>query len=181
MVPRERDAPYARQAPQACATRQRCSARKFRWSFVECCYGGGQEERGFASPKPAGAAAAAAWEVERSDTCYGRKASRTVSLIHIALAGAQQSAMQTLDAATAAALERGETVRVRYASGFTHRARLEPPWPPMPTIMLHHAWADLARRPRDMYVEATVIAVQAMLQGLAKQHGRFEVYSFPDR
>jgi hypothetical protein len=90
--------------------------------------------------------------------------------------------MQTLDAATAAALERGETVRVRYASGFTHRVRLEPPWPPMPAIMLHHVWADLARRPRDMYVEATVAAVQTLLQGLAKQHGRFEVlHSFPDR
>ena len=75
--------------------------------------------------------------------------------------------MQTLDAATTAALERGETLRVRYASGFTHRARLEPPWPPMPTIMLHHAWADLARRPRDMYVEATVVAVQAILHPLS--------------
>ena len=106
-----------------------------------------------------------------------------MSLIHIALAGAQQSAMQTLDAATAAALERSESVRVRYASGFTHRVRLEPPWPPMPAIsrMLHHVWADLARRPRDMYVEATVAAVQTLLQGLAKQHGRFEVYSFQDR
>jgi hypothetical protein len=104
-----------------------------------------------------------------------------VSLIHIALAGAQQSAMQTLGAATAAALERGETVRVRYASGFTHRVRLEPPWPPMPAMMLHRVWADLARRPRDVYVEATVAAVQAMLQGLAKRHGRFEVQRFPDR
>ena len=79
-----------------------------------------------------------------------------MSLIHIALAGAQQSAMQTLDAATATALERGKTVRVRYASGFTHRVRLEPPWPPM----LHHVWADLTRRPRDVYVEATGAAVQ---------------------
>ncbi len=90
--------------------------------------------------------------------------------------------MQTLGAATAAALERGETVRVRYASGFTHRVRLEPPWPPMPTIMLRHVWADLARRPRDMYVEATVAAVQVMLQRLSKQHGRFEVQEVtPDR
>ena len=56
-----------------------------------------------------------------------------------------------LDAAAAQALERGETVRVAYASGYTHRLRLEEPrlFPAAPGS-LQDLLRDLARRPADV-------------------------------
>ena len=83
--------------------------------------------------------------------------------------------MQQLDAATVAALQRGDTVRVTYATGFTHRLRVETPWPPMPAIMLKTLLEDAVRRPRDIYAESSVAKAERLVQREAMRRGAFVI------
>ena len=89
----------------------------------------------------------------------------------------QQSQMQTLDVAATAALEAGETVRVTYASGFTHRLRLEPVQPPPAGNTLKHLLEELARRPADVFAEPTAPAAETLLHGIAQRHGKWRAWT----
>jgi hypothetical protein len=84
-------------------------------------------------------------------------------------------ALQPFTFAESAALAAGHTVRVTYRDGFTHRLRLETPWPPMPAIMMRFELVDLLRRPVDVYEGATVAEALKLVQSEARKHGRFEV------
>jgi hypothetical protein len=80
-----------------------------------------------------------------------------------------------LDAAAAQALERGDTVRVTYASGFTHRLRLEEPRAPA-SGSLHDLVRDLARRPADVLAAPDVRGAEALVRDAAKTHGAWRVW-----
>ena len=84
-----------------------------------------------------------------------------------------------LDGATAAALQKGDTVRVTYASGFTHRLRVEKPWPPMPSMMLNTLLEDAIRRPRDIYAESSVAKAERLVQREATRRGAFVIELSP--
>ena len=85
--------------------------------------------------------------------------------------------MQTLDAAATSALEAGETVRVTYASGFTHRLRLEPVQPPPAGNTLKHLLSELARLPADVFAEPSLQAAEMLLQGIARRHGTWRAWT----
>ena len=85
-----------------------------------------------------------------------------------------------LDAAAARALETGETVRVAYVSGYTHRLRLESHrerTSPLPSGSLHHLFGDLARRPADVLAAPDVVAAEALVRDAAKTHGATRVWT----
>ena len=83
-----------------------------------------------------------------------------------------------LDAAAAQALERGETVRVAYASGYTHRLRLEEPrLLPATPGSLHDLLRDLARRPVDVLAAPDVRGAEALVRDAAKTHGATRVWT----
>ena len=81
-----------------------------------------------------------------------------------------------LDTAAAQALERGDTVRVAYASGFTHRLRLAEPRPPA-SGSLHDLIRDLARRPADVHAAPDVVGAEALVRDAAKTHGATRVWT----
>ena len=81
-----------------------------------------------------------------------------------------------LDAAAAQALERGDTVRVAYASGFTHRLRLEELRTPA-SGSLHDLLRDLARRPVDVLAAPDVRGAEALVRDAAKTHGAWRVWT----
>ena len=85
--------------------------------------------------------------------------------------------MQTLDPTTAAALEAGLTVRISYATGYTHRLCLEPPLPPPAGGTLKHLLSELARRPADVFAEPSLQAAETLLQGIARRHGQWRAWS----
>ena len=85
--------------------------------------------------------------------------------------------MQTLNAAATAALEAGETVRVCYDTGYTHRLCLEPVQPPPPGNTLKHLLEELARRPADVFAEPTAPAAETLLHGIAQRHGTWRVWT----
>ena len=80
-----------------------------------------------------------------------------------------------LDAAAAQALERGDTLRIAYSSGFTHRLRLEEPCAPA-SGSLHDLLRDLARRPADVLAAPDVGAAEALVRDAAKTHGAWRVW-----
>ena len=77
----------------------------------------------------------------------------------------------------AAALEAGQTIRVCYDTGYTHRLCLEPPQPPPAGDTLKHLLGELARRPADVCAEPTVPAAERLLQGIAQRHGKWRVWT----
>jgi hypothetical protein len=85
--------------------------------------------------------------------------------------------MQTLDTATAAALEAGLTVRISYATGYTHNLCLEPPQPPPAGNTLKHLLSELARRPADVFAEPSLQAAETLLQGIARRHGQWRAWT----
>ena len=95
---------------------------------------------------------------------------------YILRAAGPNNTMQPLDAATAAALEEGLTVRIAYASGYSHRLCLEPPQPPPSGNALKHLLHELARRPIDEFAEATVPAAESLLRGIARRHGSWRAW-----
>ena len=84
-----------------------------------------------------------------------------------------------LDGATAAALQKGDTVRVTYASGFTHRLRVEKPWPPMPSMMLKTVLDDACRQPWDIYAQPSVAKAERLVQREATRRGAFVIELSP--
>ena len=85
--------------------------------------------------------------------------------------------MQILDTTTAAALEAGQTVRLSYATGYTHRLCLEPQQPPPAGNSLPDLLCELVRRPVDVYAEATVPAAESLLQGISRRHGPWKTWT----
>ena len=81
--------------------------------------------------------------------------------------------MQRIDHASAAALKRGEALRVTYRDAFSHRLILEEPLPAMPTAWQGGAFRHMTRHPVDVYVEHSVAAAERMIAQLAKQHGNW--------
>lgn len=81
-----------------------------------------------------------------------------------------------LDAAAAQALERGDTVRVTYASGFTHRLRLEEPRAPA-SGSRHDLVGDLARRPADVLAAPDVRGAEALVRDAGATHGATRVWT----
>jgi hypothetical protein len=84
---------------------------------------------------------------------------------------------QQLPAAATAALAAGQTLRITYATGYTHRLCLETPQPPPAGNTLKHLLEELARRPADVFAEATVQAAETLLQGIARRHGQWRAWS----
>ena len=68
------------------------------------------------------------------------------------------------------------TVRIAYASGFSHRLCLETPQPPPSGNALKHLLHELARRPADVFAEATVPAAESLLRGIARRHGAWRAW-----
>jgi hypothetical protein len=82
-----------------------------------------------------------------------------------------------LDAAAAQALERGDTVRIAYASGFTHRICLEERRLMPASGSLHDLIRDLARRPADVHAAPDVVGAEALVRDAAKTHGATRVWT----
>ena len=89
----------------------------------------------------------------------------------------QQSQMQTLDAAATAALEAGETIRVCYDTGYTHRLCLRPPLPPPTGNTLKHLLSELVLLPVDVFAEPSLQAAESVVQGIARRHGTWRAWS----
>jgi hypothetical protein len=85
--------------------------------------------------------------------------------------------LQQLPAAATAALAAGQTLRITYATCYTHRLCLEPPQPSPAGNTLKHLLRELARRPVDVFAEATVPAAESLVQGVARRHGAWRVWT----
>ena len=69
-------------------------------------------------------------------------------------------------------------MRVAYASGYTHRLRLEEPrLLPAASGSLHHMIGDLARRPADVLAASDVVGAEALVRDAAKMHGTTRVWT----
>ena len=88
--------------------------------------------------------------------------------------------LQQLPAAATAALAAGQTLRITYATGYTHRLCLEPPQPSPAGNSLPYLLRELARRPVDLYAEATVAAAESLVQGVARRHGPWRAWTDED-
>ena len=95
-----------------------------------------------------------------------------------ALTDSPPAGAPALDAAAALALERGETVCVAYASGYTHRLRLEEArlFPAAPGS-LQDLLRDLARRPADVLAAPDVRRAASLVRDAAKTHGTMRVWT----
>ena len=89
----------------------------------------------------------------------------------------QSPQMQPLYASAAQALEAGATIRIVYSSGYTHRLCLEPQQPAPAGNTLPYLLRDLARRPVDVFAEATVPAAESLVQGVARRHGQWRAWT----
>ena len=94
-----------------------------------------------------------------------------------ALTDSPPAGAPVLDAAAALALERGDTVRVTYASAFTHRLRLEEPRLAPASGSLRELLRDLARRPADVLAAPDVRGAEALVRDVAKTHGAWRVWT----
>ena len=82
-----------------------------------------------------------------------------------------RSWMQRLDLVSAAALKRGEVLRVTYEDTFDHRLLLEQPLPTLPTEWQGLACRHMTRHPVDLYPASSVRDAERLLAQLARQHG----------
>ena len=81
---------------------------------------------------------------------------------------------KTLSAAAVQALERGQTIRITYDSGFTHRLRIETPGEtPAAQEPLDVAGLvrELVRRPADVFAAADASAAEELLHEMERRHG----------
>ena len=82
-----------------------------------------------------------------------------------------------LNAAAVQALERGQTIRITYDSGFTHRLRLESPGDDEPHKALQGVVdvatlvRELVRRPVDVTAARDVDRAERMLRETEMKHG----------
>jgi hypothetical protein len=82
---------------------------------------------------------------------------------------------QRLEERAIAALLKGHTLRINYASGMTHRLQLGDPHPPAPIVTRMDAVREMVRQPIDLDVVRDAIAAEKLLNGIARRHGRWEV------
>ena len=87
---------------------------------------------------------------------------------------------QRLDAHSADALVRGEVLRVRYASGFTHRLKLELPPPSMPAEWGFARLWYYTRYPVDLYQVPSTQAAGRKLADVAKREGAVTAVAVSD-
>jgi hypothetical protein len=88
--------------------------------------------------------------------------------------------LQQLPAAATAALAAGQTLRITYATGYTHRLCLEPQQPAPAGNSLPYLLSELTRRPVDVFAEATVPAAESLVQGVARRHGPWRAWTDED-
>ena len=82
---------------------------------------------------------------------------------------------QRLEERAIAALQRGHTIRINYASGMTHRLRFGQSQPPAPIVTRMDAVREMVRQPYDLDVVRDAIAAEKLLNSIAIRHGRWEV------
>ena len=86
-----------------------------------------------------------------------------------------------LDAFYADALQQGEVLRIRYASGFTHRLKLEPPPPTMPAEWGYSRLWWYTQYPVDVRLVVSTQAAGRTLTDIARREGDVTCVSVSDQ